>query len=97
MRPVGERLFRLLRQRSQRQSGGAAVCDYTSDCYAHAPVALIHSLTESILSYIIKKALYGPAMSALFFVWRAGPDSNRWMAVLQTAALASSPPALAQI
>lgn len=89
MRPVGERLFRLLRQRSQRQSGGAAVCDYTSDCYAHAP--------ESILSYIIKKALYGPAMSALFFVWRAGPDSNRWMAVLQTAALASSPPALAQI
>ena len=26
-------------------------------------------------------------------IWRAGPDSNRWMVILQTTALASSPPA----
>ena len=28
-------------------------------------------------------------------LWRARPDSNRWMVILQTTALASSPPALA--
>lgn len=42
---------------------------------------------------LITKSAYALSIKRFRFVWRAGPDSNRWMAVLQTAALASSPPA----